>query len=62
MEQQRSEFDNLLQSCDLYDTPFEQTQFESDVTAMKEQLTSCDKASIKPNVHAYTYTQVCSHD
>ena len=43
MEQQRSEFDQLLQSCDLYDTPFDQTQFESDVTAMREQLATCDK-------------------
>ena len=47
MEQERSKFDDLLQSCDLFDTPFDHTQFESDVTALREQLSACDK------VHAY---------
>ena len=43
VEQQRAEFDSLLQSCDLYDTPFEQTKFEDDVTALKDGLGACDK-------------------
>ena len=45
MEKQRSEFEGLLQSCDLYDTPFDQTQFEGDVTSLKEQLAGCDKVN-----------------
>ena len=50
VEQWRSKFDDLLQSCDLYDTPFEQTQFENDVTALKDHLAACDK------VYIYTCT------
>ena len=58
VEKQRSEFDQLLQSCDLYDTPFEQTQFESDVTAMREQLAACDK--VQCNLRALLFLQ-CLH-
>lgn len=59
VEQWRSKFDDLLQSCDLYDTPFEQTQFENDVTALKEHLAACDKVCTIHDVlveviHVYT--------
>ena len=47
VERQRSEFDNLLQSCDLHDTPFDHTHFESDVTSLRDQMATCDK------VHTY---------
>ena len=68
VEQQRSKFDDLLQSCDLYDTPFDHTQFESDVTALREQLAACDKVPIALhilhfqqsfcNVETYHYSTV----
>ena len=52
VEKQRSEFDRLLQSCDLSDTPFDQTQFDSDVTALRDMLAACD------NVRTCTCTYI----
>ncbi len=43
MEQERAVFDELLTSCGLLQTPFDQSQFESDVSALKERMKLCDK-------------------
>ena len=59
VEQQRSEFDELLVSCDLQDTPFDQTHFESDVTALREQLAMCDKVC---SYHTHTQVGRCVKD
>ena len=58
MERQRSEFDDLLQSCDLYDTPFDHTHFEGDVTALKDQLGSCDKVRHDTSHYVCTYSVI----
>ena len=41
----RSRFDSVLSSCELLETPFDQSQFEKDVGALKEQLKNCDQVS-----------------
>ena len=45
VNQQRMQFDSLLSSCDLLETPFDQTQFENDVSQLQEKLAQCDKVS-----------------
>ena len=43
VEQKRSAFDVLLAACDLLETPFDQSQFESDVSGLQEKMAECDK-------------------
>ena len=43
---ERSRFDSVLSSCELLETPFDQSQFEKDVGALKEQLKNCDQVSL----------------
>jgi len=40
---QRSEFEELLASCDLLETPFDQSQFECDVSKLQARMADCDK-------------------
>ena len=43
---QRSEFEQLLSSCDLLETPFDQSQFESDVSQLQAKMDDCDKVCV----------------
>lgn len=43
IEQEKAGFDRLLESCGLLETPFDQSQFESDVRAMNEKMKQCEK-------------------
>ena len=37
----KEEFDSLLASCDLLETPFDQSQFEADISALQGKLEQC---------------------
>lgn len=39
----RKDFENLLKSCDLFDTPFDTTKFEADINSLQDKLNHCDK-------------------
>lgn len=41
----RSQFEELLGSCELLETPFDQTKFEGDVSQLKEKLAQCETVS-----------------
>lgn len=43
MDKERAQFDELLTSCGLLETPFDQSQFESDVSASKDKMKQCEK-------------------
>ena len=47
MEQKRAEFDAVLSSCDLLETPFDQSHFESDVSGLQEKMAECDKVRVR---------------
>lgn len=69
VEKVRANFEALLSSCDLFDTPFDATKFEADISALQERLNHCDKVSthiinnmFAPKacyVHTYMYMYVC---
>jgi len=40
---QRSHFDSVVADSELRATPFDRSQFEKDVTSLKEKLKSCDQ-------------------
>ncbi len=42
----RSQFEALLGSCELLETPFDQTKFESDVNLLQEKMALCDTVSL----------------
>ncbi len=39
----RTSFENLLKSCDLFDTPFDTTKVEADISSLKDKMHHCDK-------------------
>ena len=43
VDKEREVFEKLLTSCDLLATPFDQSQFESDVSALKDKMNQCEK-------------------
>ena len=43
MEKERTGFDALLTSCGLRETPFDQSDFENSVSALKDKMNQCDK-------------------
>ena len=46
VELQRKEFDSLLVSCDLLETPFDRSQFESDIGMLREKMALCGQVHI----------------
>ncbi len=45
VEKEKSDFETTLSSCGLLETPFDQSQFESEVSALKDKMNQCDKVS-----------------
>lgn len=43
IEKERAKLEQLLASCGLLETPFDQSQFESDVSALKDKMKQCEK-------------------
>lgn len=43
IERERAGFDQLFEFCGLLETPFDQSQFESDVSAMNDKMKQCEK-------------------
>ena len=43
VDKTRAEFETLLSSCDLFDTPFDATKFEADVSALQDRINLCEK-------------------
>lgn len=43
IDKEMAKFEQLLASCGLLETPFDQSQFESDVSAMKDKMKQCEK-------------------
>ena len=59
VEQKKSAFDVLLAACDLLETPFDQSQFESDVSGLQEKMAECDKVCAGRDVCLCVYVCVC---
>ena len=45
VSQRRSKLEALLASCDLLETPFDQSQFEEKVSELQEKMAQCDQVS-----------------
>ena len=45
VNQRRSKLEALLASCDLLETPFDQSQFEKNVSELQEKMTQCDQVT-----------------
>ena len=43
VNQRRSKLEDLLATCDLLETPFDQSQFEKNVDELQEKLAQCDQ-------------------
>ena len=43
VNERRSKLEALLASCDLLETPFDQTQFEKNVSELQEKMAECDQ-------------------
>lgn len=59
VNQRRSKLEALLASCDLLETPFDQSQFEKNVSELQEKMAQCDqvtfiKKMIKPGLYIST--------
>ncbi len=49
----RTSFEDLLKSCDLFDTPFDTTKVEADVSSLKDKMYHCDKVR---STYTYAHT------
>ena len=50
VNERRSKLEELLASCDLLETPFDQSQFEKNVSELQEIMAQCDQVTfIKKN-------------
>ena len=60
IEKERADFEVVLTSCGLLETPFDRSKFENDVTALKDTLNQCEKVGKR------TYFQImlsqCIHN
>ena len=45
VNQRRSKLEALLASCDLLETPFDQSQFEKNVSELQERMAQCDQVT-----------------
>lgn len=43
VEKERADFEKVLTSCGLLETPFDQSQFERDVSSLKDKMNQCEK-------------------
>jgi hypothetical protein len=43
IERENGAFNHLVESCGLLETPFDQSQFESDVGAMADKVKQCER-------------------
>lgn len=56
VNQRRSKLDALLASCDLLETPFDQSQFEKNVSELQEKMAQCDQVTfIEKVIHYFWY-------
>ena len=46
VNERRSKLEALLESCDLLETPFDQSQFEKNVSELQEKMAQCDQVTI----------------
>lgn len=46
VDKTRSEFESVLSSCDLFDTPFDATRFEAGVSTLQDKINHCEKVSV----------------
>lgn len=50
VNERQSKLEELLASCDLLETPFDQSQFEKNVSELQEKMAQCDQVTfIKKN-------------
>ena len=47
VNERRSKLEALLASCDLLETPFDQTQFEKNVSELQEKMAQCDQVTYR---------------
>ena len=52
VNQRQSKLDALLASCDLLETPFDQSQFEKNVNELQEKMAQCDQVIFVENIFA----------
>ena len=45
VNQRRSKLEDLLASCDLLETPFDQSHFEKNVSELQEKMSLCDQVT-----------------
>ena len=45
VNQRRSNLEDLLATCELLETPFDQSHFEKNVNELQEKLTQCDQVT-----------------
>ena len=43
--QRRSKLEDLLATCDLLETPFDQSNFEKNVSELQEKMSQCDQVA-----------------
>ena len=46
IEKEKNDFESVLTSCGLLETPFDQSQFASDVSTLRDKMKQCDKVTL----------------
>lgn len=60
VNQRRSKLEALLASCDLLETPFDQSRFEKDVSELQEKMSLCDQVRSIDTQEYMSKMQLCN--